>query len=89
MFDKMKDMLELKKKAEQLKKELDGLKFASEDSLVKTEVNASLEVLAVEIKGDLDSLDKNKVQESIKENINKAFRNAQLEAAKRAMGMGF
>lgn len=89
MFDKMKDLMELKKKAEQLKKELDGLKFASEDSRVKAEVNASLEVLSVEFKGEINPADRNKLQDSIKENINKALRNAQVEAAKKAMGMGF
>ncbi len=85
MFDKIKDMWELKKKAEELKKQLDVLKFSSEDKISKVEVNASLEILSVEIK---DITDKNSLEKSLKENINKALKNAQTEAAKKAMSMG-
>jgi len=85
MFDKIKDMWELKKKAEELKKQLDVLKFSSEDKISKVEVNASLEILSVEIK---DITDKNSLEKSLKENMNKALKNAQTEAAKKAMSMG-
>ncbi len=86
MFDKMKDLWELKKKAEEIKKKLDALKFASEDNYSKIEVNASMEVLSVSIK---EMSDREKLENSILENLNKAMKNAKNEAAKAAMGMGF
>jgi len=86
MFDKMKDLWELKKKAEEIKKKLDGLKFSSEDNYSKVEVNASMEVLSISIK---DISNKEKVEKSLSENLNKAMKNAKNEAAKAAMGIGF
>ncbi|GAB4033789.1 MAG: hypothetical protein Fur0012_13780 [Elusimicrobiota bacterium] len=85
MFDKMKDILALKKKAEELKKELDSLRFSSEDKISKVEVNASMEILSVEIR---DTSDRSGLEKSIKENVNKALKNARAEAAKKAMSMG-
>lgn len=86
MFDKMKDLWELKKKAEEIKKKLDGLKFSSEDNYSKVEVNASMEVLSISIK---DISNKEKLEKSLSENLNKAMKNAKNEAAKAAMGIGF
>jgi len=86
MFDKMKDLWELKKKAEEIKKKLDGLKFSSEDNYSKVEVNASMEVLSISIK---DISNKERVEKSLSENLNKAMKNAKNEAAKAAMGIGF
>jgi len=89
MFDKMKDMWELKKKADELKKQLESIKFTSEDSISKVEVNASLEILSVQIKDELSKLDKSKLEKSILNNLNSALKNAQIEAAKKAMNLGF
>lgn len=85
MFDKIKDILALKKKAEELKKELDSSRFSSEDKISKVEVNASMEILSVEIR---DTSDRSGLEKSIKENVNKALKNARAEAAKKAMSMG-
>lgn len=86
MFDKMKDLWELKKKAEEIKKKLDGLKFSSQDNYSKVEINASMEVLSVSIK---DVSDIGNLEKSLLENLNKAMKNAKNEAAKAAIGIGF
>lgn len=85
MFDKMKDIWELKKKAEEIKKKLDAMKFSSEDNYSKIDVNASMEVLSVQVK---DMSDKEKLEKSLTENLNKAMKNAKNEAAKAAMSIG-
>lgn len=83
MFDKMKELWELKKKAEEIKKELEKIEFASEDSYSLVKVKGTLEIEDVLIK---DLSDKTKLENSLKENINKALKNAQLESAKRTFG---
>jgi len=83
MFDKIKELWELKKKADEIKKELESLKFTSEDQYCSVTVNGSLEVESLYIK---DIRDREKLEKSIVENINKAIKNAQLEAAKRTFG---
>jgi DNA-binding protein YbaB len=83
MFDKMKELLELKKKAEEIKKELEKISFTSEDDYSSISVKGTLEIESVIIK-NLDN--KEKLEKSIKENINKAMKNAQIESAKRTFG---
>ena len=86
MFDKMKDIWELKKKADEIKKELEKINFTSEDSYVSVTVKGTLEIENVTIKAELSSVKKEKIEESIKDNINKAMRNAQMESAKKTFG---
>jgi DNA-binding protein YbaB len=83
MFDKIKELWELKRKAEQIKKELEKISFSSEDDYSSVSVNGTLEVQSVIIK-KMD--DKEKLENSIKENTNKAIRNAQIENAKKTFG---
>jgi|YNPMSStandDraft_1061717.scaffolds.fasta_scaffold00654_19 DNA-binding protein YbaB len=83
MFDKMKELWELKKKADEIKKELESLKFTSEDSYFSITINGTLEVESVSIK-NLEN--KEKLEKSIKENTNKVIKNAQIETAKKTFG---
>lgn len=84
MFDKLKDLWELKKKAEEIKKELENLKFTSEDNYSSITIKGTLDVESVIIKSNIS--DKTKLEESIKDNINKAIKNAQIESAKKTFG---
>jgi DNA-binding protein YbaB len=83
MFDKMKELWDLKKKADEIKKELESLKFTSEDSYFSITINGTLEVESVSIK-NLEN--KEKLEKSIKENTNKVIKNAQIETAKKTFG---
>ncbi|MCG2724939.1 MAG: YbaB/EbfC family nucleoid-associated protein [Elusimicrobia bacterium] len=88
MFDKMKDLWEMKKKMEEMKKELDGIILESEDNLVKVAISGSQEVKSVTIKADLSSADKTKIELSLTETINRAIRESQKTAATKMGGMG-
>ncbi|MCX7641951.1 MAG: YbaB/EbfC family nucleoid-associated protein [Elusimicrobiales bacterium] len=85
MFDKLKELWEMKSKAEELKRQLESLKFSTEDEYSIITVKGTMEVESITIKCDVNSSNKNKVEKSITENINKAIRNAQMESAKRML----
>ena len=61
MLDKMKQLWEMKKKMDEIKKQLDALDLASEDSMVKISISGSQEVKGVELKCDLATADKRKL----------------------------
>jgi len=90
MFDKMKELLEMKKKMDEIKKELDGLTLESEDNLVKVAITASQEIKAVSIKPELAGTDKAKLEASLVETVNRAVRQSQKTAAQKmsALGLG-
>ncbi|MEA3307114.1 MAG: YbaB/EbfC family nucleoid-associated protein [Elusimicrobiota bacterium] len=88
MFDKMKDLWEMKKKMEDMKKELDVIVLASEDDLVKVDITGSQEIKAVTIKADLSFVDKAKLETSITETVNRAIGESQKTAASKMGGMG-
>lgn len=88
MLDKMKQLWELKKKMDEVKKELDGLELASEDSLVKVTITGSQEIKAVEVKLDLAGLDKRKLEASLTETVNRAVKESQKAAAQKMSAMG-
>ncbi len=85
MFDKIKELMELKSKAEELRKNLETIKFTSEDNLSSITVKGTMEVESVVIKTEISASNKASIENSIKENINRAIRNAQLESAKRML----
>lgn len=87
MFDKLKELWEMKSKAEEIKKQLENLKFSAEDEYSSVKVKGTLEVETIIIKSDLTN-NKAKIEKSIVENVNKAIRNAQFESAKRMFNSG-
>lgn len=88
MLDKMKQLWEMKRKMDEIKKELDGLELASEDSLVKVTITGSQEVKKVEIKGELAAADKRKLEASLTETVNRAVRESQKAAAQKMSALG-
>jgi DNA-binding YbaB/EbfC family protein len=88
MLDKMKQLWEMKRKMDEIKKELDGLELASEDSLVKVTITGSQEVKKVEIKADLAGADKAKLEASLTETVNRAVRESQKAAAQKMSALG-
>lgn len=88
MLDKMKQLWELKKKMDEVKKELDSMELASEDKLVKVTVTGSQEVKAVEIKFELAALDKAALERSLSETMNRAVRESQKAAAQKMSSLG-
>jgi DNA-binding YbaB/EbfC family protein len=88
MLDKMKQLWEMKRKMDEIKKELDGLELASEDSLVKVTITGSQEVKKVEIKGELATADKAKLEAALTETVNRAVRESQKAAAQKMSALG-
>ena len=95
MFDKLKGlagnaskMWEMKKQIDEMKKALEKIVLSEEDRNVKVTVSGSLEVREIEIKCDLKTIEPYQLQISIKEMTNKAFKQAQKEAARQMQSMG-
>lgn len=88
MLDKMKQLWEMKKKMDAIKKELDSLVLASEDNLVKISITGSQEIKGVELKCDLASVSKDKLQSSITDTMNRAVRESQKAAAQKMASLG-
>lgn len=88
MLDKMKQLWEMKRKMDEIKKELDGLELASEDSLVKVNITGSQEIKSVELKCDLATVSKNKLEAALAETVNRAVRESQKAAAQKMSALG-
>jgi DNA-binding YbaB/EbfC family protein len=78
MLDKIKSLMEMQKKMQEIKNELDGVTFDMEsgDGLVKITMNGSQEAKKVSIRGELKGMDKAALE--------KAIQDAYLRAVKRS-----
>jgi DNA-binding protein YbaB len=80
MLDKLKQMYELKRKADQLKKELESEVIDVEHGEAKVRVNAAQKIVRLDYPADINP-------DKLKDAINKAMDEAQKVAAKRMQGM--
>jgi DNA-binding protein YbaB len=80
MLDKLKQMYELKRKADALKKELEAEVIDVEHGEAKVRVNAAQKIIKLEYPADINP-------DKLKDAINKAMDEAQKVAAKRMQGM--
>ena len=80
MFDKMKQMYELKKQADKMKKELEAEVIEVEHGDVKVKVDGTQKILKLEYPEDIDP-------DKLKDAINKAMDEVQKVAAKKMQGM--
>ncbi len=83
MFDKMKALLDMQKKMQELKRELDNTDFEvkSADGLVRITMNGSQEVKGVSIQRELKEIEKADLEKSAKDAFNLAVKRAQDIAA--------
>ena len=83
MFDKMKALVDMQKKMQELKRELDNTDFEvqSLDGSVKVTMNGSQEVKGISIKGDLKEIEKANLEKTIKDAYNIAIKRSQDIAA--------
>lgn len=88
MLDKMKQLWEMKRKMDEIKKELDSLVLASEDNMVKVSITGSQEIKGIEIKCDLAAADKAKLEAALTETANRAVRESQKAAAQKMSALG-
>lgn len=85
MFDKMKQLMEMQKKAQEMKRELDNATFeiASSDGLVKITMNGAQELKEIIIQGEIRGLDKAALEKALKEVYNRAIKRSHDIAAQK------
>jgi DNA-binding protein YbaB len=92
MFDKMKALLDMQKKLQEVKRVLESTVFDvhSSNGAVTVTMNGSQEIKAVSLKGDLATMATHSLEESLKDVFNKAIkRSQQVAAEKMREGTGF
>jgi DNA-binding YbaB/EbfC family protein len=85
MFDKIKGLMEMRKKLEEVKKELDKTSFDIESpaGLVKITMNGSQEVQEVTFGSSFLEGQKDKLQKELKDTFNRAIKRSQEIAAQK------
>lgn len=85
MLDKMKALMDMKKKMDEVKRELESATFevASSDGLVKIAMNGSQEVKEVCLQKDLQAIEKENLEKAIKDVYNKAIKRSHDIAAQK------
>ena len=85
MFDKMKALFDMQKKMKEIKQELDNTEFEanSSDGLVKITMNGSQEMKDIVIQADLKQIEKNILEQAVKDAYNKAIKRAHEIAAQK------
>lgn len=89
MLDKMKQLMEMKKQADKIKKELDAQRVECEDVRgIKVTANGSQNILSIEISDDLfNSQNKEKFEAELQRSVNGALKKSQKVAAQRMQTM--
>ena len=89
MFDKVKELMELKKKADQLKKELEAVIIEVNDVRpIKIKINGAQIVQSIEIdESILNPAQKNRIQMDLLRSINTAVKKSQQAAANKMKNM--
>ncbi len=88
MFENLKNIMKLKQQMDQVKKELDSIeiKVVSPNKNLEITITGSQEIKNINILTDLSTLSKEKFAQEIKDAVNKAIKESQTTAAKKAMG---
>lgn len=83
MFDKLKQMMELKSKMEALKRELDAteVEAQSADKTVKVKLSASLELRGIAISADIPEQTRQALEKAVADALSKAVADARKAAA--------
>jgi len=92
MFDKMKQLMDMQKKMQEMKKELEAATFevVSSDGLVRITMSGSQEVKGINIQADIQTIEKANLEKSIKDAYNRAIkRSHDLAAEKMKQVTGF
>ena len=92
MFDKMKQLMDMQKKMQEMKRELDSTNFeiSSSDGMVRITMNGSQEVKEISIQGDTQKTEKSVLEAAVKDAYNRAIkRSHDIAAAKMKDITGF
>lgn len=85
MFEKMKQLMEMQKNMQEVKRQLENTVFdiTSSDGLVKITMNAAQDLKNISIQSDLQGMDKFTLEESIKDAYNRAVKHAREAGAQK------
>lgn len=85
MFDKMKQLFEMQKKMQEVKRQLDNTNFdiQSSDGLVKITMNGAQEVQEITLKDNLQDSERAHLAGSLKDTFNRAIKRSQDIAAQK------
>lgn len=85
MFDKMKQLMDMQKKMQEIKRELDNTNFdiASSDGLVKITMNGSQEMKDIKIQGELSKIEKINLEKAVKDAYNRSIKRSHDIAAQK------
>jgi len=85
MFDKMKQLMEMQKKMQEMKRELENTNFeiASSDGLLKIVMNGAQEVKEVSIKEDFRKTETAQLEKVIRDTYNRAIKHSHDIAAEK------
>jgi DNA-binding YbaB/EbfC family protein len=83
MFDKMKSFMDMQRKVQEIKRELENTDFeiSSSDGLVKITMNGAQEVKAVVFQGEPKEIDKAELEKAVKDAYNRAIKRSHEIAA--------
>ena len=89
MFDKMKQLMEMKQQADKIKKELDATLVECTDVAgIKLVINGSQEIQSIAIEDRLVSIENKKhLERDVMRSVNAAIRKAQMTAAKKMQNL--
>jgi len=85
MFDKMKNLFEMQKKMQEVKRVLENTDFdiQSSDGLVKITMNGAQEVKAIMVKDNLTEAEKVRLAGALKDTFNRSIKRSQEIAAQK------
>ena len=92
MFDKIKTLMDMQGKMQEIKRQLDNATFeiASSNGLVKITMTGSQELKEIKIQGNIQEIEKTALEQALKDAYNRAIRRAQeLAAEKMKAATGF
>ena len=85
MFDKMKNLLEMQKKMQEVKRALEETSFdiQSSDGTVKITMNGAQEVKTITLKNNLNEQENVRLEAALKDAFNRSIKRAQEVAAQK------
>ena len=89
MIDQMKKLMELKRQADMLKRDLDALTIECEEVKgIKIVMNGSMDIKSIELNESLlTATNKNRLESDLLRSFNAAIKKAQVKAAENMKGM--
>jgi DNA-binding protein YbaB len=85
MFDKMKALMDMQKKMQELKSQLENTNFetTSSDAVVSINMSAAQEIKSVRINGDIQTMQKSSLESSFCDAVKRAIKRSQEIAAQK------